>query len=511
MYSKVHSAVVYGVEGLHIEIEVKLSRGLPTYQIVGLPEKTVRESKERIRSAIEGAGFAFPAQRITLNLIPAETPKDGSQLDLPMAIGMLEAIGELSLPLSEPIACFGELTLDGRLMPTPGILSMCSAVKKAGIRYVIAPVELVEEASLVDGLHVFGAGSLHEVCVLLKSESPLERFSVKVIEPPPSSWKAPAVDFEEVQGQEAAKRGLMIAAAGFHNILISGPPGAGKSFMMQAWRDVLPPLDKAEAVEVRTIHSVREMNVSPGLSFKRPFRTPHHNVTAIALAGGGVKPRPGELTLAHRGVLFLDELPEYSKAALEAMRQPLEDKVVHLSRLNGTLKMPAHTLLAATMNPCRCGYLFSVDRPCTCSERDIKSYLGKLSGPLLDRIDILIEVQGVQIEPDRPKGMNSEEMHTKIQNAVRRQNIRYKGTNARFNSELSGKELDTFCIMSAQAEALLNRSVKAFSFSRRVQNKVRMLSMTIADLAGADLIDTVHVGEAIQYRLAESRLRRESL
>ena len=511
MYSKVNSAVVHGIDGLCIEIEVKLSKGLPTYQIVGLPDKTVRESKERIRSAIESLSVSYPAKRMTLNLIPAETPKDGSHLDLPMAIGILSALGEIESSSIAGVAFFGELTLDGRLMPVPGILSMVVALKNKGVNLFVVPEELKSEVMLIEGISCFGASTLQEVFEMLRTQKPLEVFDSHSCELKYKKNDTRIIDFSDVIGQEMAKRALMISAAGFHNILVSGPPGSGKSMMFSAFQDILPSLSHSEAVEVRMIHSIRQLNTETELSLTRPVRKPHHNITTVAMTGGGVKPRPGELTLAHRGVLFLDELPEYSRATLEAMRQPLEDKEINLSRVNGQVKMPSRVLLAATMNPCKCGYLFSMDKACTCTEREVKSYLGRLSGPMLDRIDLLVEVQRVDICSTGLKSESTDVMADKVKKAVRTQCERFKHEGITFNSEMEGSHIKAYCNLSTEANKLLIDSVKQFLFSRRIQEKLMKISRTIADLEGAKIVEIHHMAEAIQYRMAESRFRRENL
>ncbi len=511
MYSKIQSAVIHGIDGLCIEIEVKLSKGLPSYQIVGLPDKTIRESKERIRSAIESLGLSFPARRMTLNLIPAETPKDGSQLDLPMAVGILCALGELEQGGIDQIAFFGELALDGRLMPVPGILSMVSAVMKHKIKYIIVPKVLQTEASLIEGVMCFGANNLEEVFALLKDEGKFNRFSSDIRKINVVREKRSSIDFEDVIGQEMAKRALVISAAGFHNILVSGPPGSGKSMMFSAFKDILPDLTFSEAVEVRRILSVKNIANSESLSISRQFRKPHHNITPTAMTGGGVKLKPGELSLAHCGVLFLDELPEFSRSVIESLRQPLEDNCIHLSRLSGTTTMPTKIMFATTMNPCKCGYLFSLDRSCTCTTHEINTYLGKLSGPILDRLDLLVEVQRVDETLKQTNSMTTDLMRSLVKKAVRTQNERFEHISINFNSEMTSKEIEMYCLLTDQARFLFNESTKQFLFSKRVQDKLLKIARTIADVDGVAVIDLPHIAEAIQYRMAESRLRREKI
>lgn len=510
MYSKINSAVVYGIDGLQVEIEVNISKGLPAYQIVGLPDKTIRESKERVRSALESIGIKFPAKRITLNLIPAEIPKDGSQLDLPMAIGIVSALGEIEKTQLSRIAFFGEMTLDGRLLPVPGILSMVSAVAKHGIQKVVVPKGLENEACMVEGVTCYGANTLQEVFELLKDKKSDKKYKKHSIQSEQRRGDMPddrIIDFMEVKGQEMAKRALMISAAGFHNILLSGPPGSGKSMMLSAFEGILPEMNQKEAVEVRRIQNLKAQKVTDHLSLKRPFRKPHHQITTVAMIGGGVKPRPGELTLAHRGVLFLDELPEFKRETIEALRQPLEDNNVHLSRLHTRVIMPAKVLLAATMNPCKCGFSNSMDKVCVCSDREIKNYLGKLSGPMIDRIDLLVEVQRTDLQENKGRSISSSFMGEKIDRAVQTQNERFANEDIQFNSEMSGRHIKAYCAMSEEADKLLKSSVESFKLSKRVEDKIIKIARTIADLDQAVQIDVGHIAEAVQYRLAENRMR----
>lgn len=507
MYSLVCSAVVYGVDGLCVDIETKISRGLPCYQIVGLPDKTVRESKERIRAAIESLDISFPARRMTLNLIPAETPKDGSHLDLPMAIGILTAVDHVPFQVVKGIAFFGELSLDGRLLPVLGLLPMVLSLMERGICKFIIPKGAEVEINFVKGLFYKAFDNLSAVIAFLK-ESPLTEDFIcgnnSIMTPKRAKAR---IDFSDVKGQQMAKRALLVSAAGGHSILLSGPPGSGKSMMVDAFSGILPLLNGKEALEVQRIHSVQDRRSRKDIFFQRPFRKPHQNVTSNAMVGGGIHPRPGEVTLAHRGILFLDEITEFRREALEALRQPIEDGHVTISRVKGHLLLPAQICLVATMNPCKCGYLFSGDRPCTCSDGDIRRYLSRLSGPILDRFDILVDVQRVSQEEESQKRQSTKELCVQMEKAIQIQNDRFKKHSIRFNAQMLPADIDRFCLITKEAYALLEMTAESFYFSQRVKGKIKKISRTIADLEQSHFVEVNHMGEALQYRTAEEHLR----
>ncbi len=465
MYSLIHSAVVYGVSGLAVDIETKISRGLPSYNIVGLPNTTIKESKERIRAAIESLDMNFPARRITLNLIPAEIKKDGSHLDLPMAVGILCALQNKDSKFYNDMAFFGELSLDGRLLGSPGLLPMIFSLMEDGINKFVIPKDMEAEISYVPNIEYISVGCIKDIYELLAADNRIE-FTISREININHDFIKPNIDFADIVGQQVAKRALMISACGGHSILLSGPPGSGKSMMVEALYGIMPKLTSEEFLDVQKVYSVLSNKGDRDIWFDRPFRKPHQNITGVAMIGGGNKPSPGEVSLAHRGILFLDEITEFNQYVLESLRQPLEMGEVLISRSKGQLQMPAQIILVATMNPCKCGYLYSEDKECTCSDAQIRRYLGRLSGPILNRIDILIEVQRVKLSDEKDKGISSSQIYEKVKTCFEIQQNRFKQNKIVFNSQMSTADINKYCQISSEANKLLQYSSEHFRLAR---------------------------------------------
>lgn len=511
MYAKVQCAAVCGIDGQLVEVETDVAGGLPQVSIVGLPDSAVRESTDRVRTAIRNCGYAFPQGRVTINLAPADLRKEGASYDLAIALGILLASGQWTPENLDAELFIGELALDGSVRPVPGMLNMILAARDRGIRSAAVPAGNAEEARLIAGMRIIPVRHLKEVLPEHRS-MPISdgEAGANDANNRPANEQAPAKipDYADVYGQSHAKRALTIAAAGMHNVLFIGPPGAGKTMLMRRLPSILPPLTEREALELMQIYSVSGLyKPGTGLWRERPFRAPHHTISHAGLLGGGNVPKPGEVSLAHRGVLFLDELPEFSRHVLDALRQPLEDQMVTIARARMSVRFPTHFLLAAAMNPCPCGMsgIQTQGNRCTCTPMMIARYRRKLSGPLLDRIDLQTEVPPLPIDlltnrADLTPSLTSAAMREKVMRAQTIQRNRYAGSGILFNSELSGKDITRHAEMTKEAGQLLKSACHHLSLSARAYERILKMARTIADLDGNDHIDTKHAAEAVQYR-----------
>jgi magnesium chelatase family protein len=504
MLAKVSSCAVIGLDGELVEVEVDISSGLPAFTIVGLPDTAVQEAKERVRSAIRNCGLTFPQKRITVNLAPADIRKEGPAYDLPIAIGILMASEQVAADVSSSLF-LGELSLDGQVRHTHGILPMAALARGQGIGSVFVPEADGGEAALIDEVEIMPVASLGQLTAHLQGLAPIAPFDRETPAAPTAEAFWEGVDFCHIKGQEHVKRALEVAAAGGHNVLMSGPPGAGKTLLARALPSILPSMASEEALEVTKVYSVSGLLPSDRpLIAQRPFRAPHHTISHAGLVGGGRKPRPGEISLGHRGVLFLDELPEFGHSVLEAIRQPLEDRVVTVSRAQGNVTFPANFMLVGAMNPCPCGFWGDPTKECTCSSSTIIRYQKRMSGPLLDRIDIFADVPRVEYEKlaDEAVGEASEQVRQRVEKARAHQQERFAGTRLVCNAEMTPVEVREYCQVGLEdgAKSLLRLAMNQLALSARSFHRVLKLARTVADLAGSESITTPHVAEALQYR-----------
>lgn len=506
MLAVVLSYGLNGIEGYPVHVEVNLSAGLTQFELVGLPDAAVKESRERVRTALKNSGFAFPDGRLTINLAPADQKKEGPAFDLPLAVGILASCGKLPLESMKGMALLGELSLDGSVRPVRGVLPMVISAREQGVGSMMIPLENAGEVRCVEGIDIYPVESLQQAVGHLTGEAPiapLETLAYKQL----LGERVPTVDFSVVKGQKSAKRALEIAAAGGHNVIMIGPPGSGKTLMARCMPTILPDMTFEEALETTRIHSAAGLMNGGTLLVERPFRSPHHLASSVSLIGGGAHAQPGEISKAHNGVLFLDELPEYRRDVLEALRQPMEDGFVTITRVSAQSTYPSGFMLICSMNPCPCGNYGSRTQACRCSQAEIRRYLNKVSGPLLDRIDLHIEIESVP--PERISDASLEESSAQVRERVEAaravQRRRYEGQKIACNARLDARSISEFCRLKPDAQKMLMKACETMNLSNRAYTRILKVSRTIADMENCELIELKHVAEAVQYRTLDRK------